>query len=57
MFCNGELMSLYRTNFIMMHHFKYNIEVLENMIPYEREIYTLMLINQLDKEQKQLQGN
>lgn len=52
-FGEGELLSLYRTNFLMMHNFGYDVQSMENMIPFEREIYTLMLIDQLAKEQEQ----
>jgi hypothetical protein len=52
-FGDGELLSLYRTNFLMMHNFGYDVQALESMIPFEREIYTLMLIDQLAKEQEQ----
>ncbi len=51
-FGDGELLSLYRTNFLMMHNFGYDVQAMENMIPFEREIYTLMLIDQLAKEQE-----
>jgi hypothetical protein len=37
----------------MMHNFGYDVQAMENMIPFEREIYTLMLIDQLAKEQEQ----
>jgi len=55
MFGNGELFALYRTNFVMMHNFQYNMEWFEGMIPFEREIYTHMLIDHLDKEKQRLQ--
>ena len=34
----------------MMHNFHYDIGLFENMIPFERELYTLMLIDQLEKD-------
>jgi len=46
------LIGLYRTNFLMMHTFGYSLEELENMIPFEREIYTLLLLDHLDKEKE-----
>lgn len=54
MFGDGELMSLYRTNFLMMHNFGYRLEEMEGMVPFERDIYTLMLIDHLNKEQERL---
>ena len=36
-----------------MHNFGYDVHTMENLIPFEREIYTLMLIEQLAKEQEE----
>ena len=33
-----------------MQHHKYNITEIENMIPWERDIYVDMLINQIKEE-------
>ena len=33
-----------------MHHHKYNITEIENMIPWERDIYVDMLINYIKEE-------
>jgi hypothetical protein len=52
MFGDGELMSLYRTNFLMMHNFGYDVNAMEAMLPFEREIYTLMLIDELNKQEQ-----
>ena len=57
MFGNGELFSIYKTNFVMFHNFKYDMEWFENLTPYEREIYTLMLMDHLEKEKLRLQKN
>jgi len=38
--------------FSMMQHHKYSLTELENMIPWEREIYVDMLINHIDEENK-----
>lgn len=46
----------YRTNFIMLHDFHYSLDELESMIPFEREIYTMMLIDKLEKEKQKLQN-
>ena len=46
---------MYRTNFNMMHHFNYSIDWFENMIPFEREIYTHMLIEQLEKDRQRIE--
>lgn len=33
------LENYFRTNFALMHHHKYNLRDLENMIPWEKVIY------------------
>lgn len=57
MFGNGELFSIYKTNFVMFHNFQYDMEWFENLTPYEREIYTLMLMDHLEKEKVRRQKN
>jgi hypothetical protein len=39
----------------MMQHHKYSLEELESMIPFEREIYTHMLVEFLKEEKKRLE--
>tara|TARA_R100000995_G_C3475766_1_gene120854 strand:+ start:535 stop:663 length:129 start_codon:yes stop_codon:yes gene_type:complete len=33
-----------------MQHHKYSLEELENMIPWEREVYVQLLVQHLDEE-------
>jgi len=40
------------TNFSLIHHHKYSLTELENMIPWEREIYVDMLVEHLKEEKK-----
>jgi len=47
-----------QTNFAMVQHHKYSLTELENMIPWEREIYVGLLIKHVEEEnerRKQLQ--
>jgi hypothetical protein len=47
------------TNFSLMHHHKYSLTELENMMPWEREIYIEMLtqfIKEENEKQKQRQA-
>jgi hypothetical protein len=37
-------------NFSLMHHHKYSLSELENMMPWEREIYLNMLLTHLKEE-------
>ena len=39
----------------MMQHHNYSLTELENMIPWEREIYIGLLINFLDEEKKKME--
>ena len=38
--------------FSMMQHHKYSLTELENMIPWEREIYVDMVLNHVQEENK-----
>jgi len=38
----------------MMQHHKYSLEELENMMPWEREIYMGLLINHIREENERL---
>jgi hypothetical protein len=46
---------MYQTNFALIQHHKYSLTELENMIPFEREIYITLLLNYLEEEQKKLE--
>lgn len=50
------LSNFYDVNFAMMQHHKYSLTELENMIPWEREIYVLMLIRYLEEEKERLKA-
>ena len=39
-----------KTNFSLMQHHKYSLTEIENMIPWEREIYVRFLIEWLKEE-------
>ena len=45
-----SLENYYRTNFAMMQHHKYSLTELEDMIPWEREIYISMLVEFVEQE-------
>jgi len=51
-FGKGELISMYRNNFMMIYHFGYSLTEIENLIPFELNIYTNMLLDQLRKEEE-----
>ena len=45
-----DLESYYKMNFALMHHHKYSLTELENMIPWEREIYVSLLQQYVEEE-------
>jgi|TARA_B100002019_G_scaffold46759_1_gene39413 hypothetical protein len=50
--------SYYKINFALMQHHKYSLTELEEMIPWEREIYLTLLQQYLEDEKlKEQQAN
>ena len=43
-------------NFALMQYHKYSLTELENMIPFERELYVYMLIQYLEEEKKRIES-
>jgi hypothetical protein len=55
---HADLASYYKTNFALMQHHKYSLTELENMIPWEREVYLTLLQQYVEEENlKQKQQN
>ena len=52
MFGWESLENFIRTNWAMMHHHKYTHTELENMIPWEREVYVALTAMYLKEEQE-----
>ena len=52
-----DLASYYKTNFALIHHHKYSLTELEDMIPWEREIYITLLQNYIEEENLKNQAN
>jgi len=46
----NSLENYFRTNFSLMQHHKYSLTELENMVPWEREIYVTLLLQHLEEE-------
>ncbi|HAI43126.1 MAG TPA: hypothetical protein DCM40_36010 [Maribacter sp.] len=53
---HDNLENYYRTNFILTNNFKYTLTELDNMMPWEREIY-LTLLNEYFKKMEEQQKN
>ena len=49
------LSSYYEMNFALMQHHKYSLTELENMIPWERDIYVELLRQHLEEEKKKIE--
>jgi hypothetical protein len=43
-------------NFALMQYHKYSLSDLENMIPFERDIYVAMLIQYLEEEKQRIES-
>ena len=52
-----NLESYYKVNFALMQHHKYSLTELENMIPWEREIYLSLLKQYIEEENLKQQQN
>jgi hypothetical protein len=49
------LKAYYESSFAMMQHHKYSLTELENMMPWERDIYQGLLIQHLQKEKEEME--
>jgi hypothetical protein len=55
---HADLASYYKINFALMQHHKYSLTELENMIPWEKEVYLTLLQQYIEEENlKQKQQN
>lgn len=51
---HDSLKNMFETNFALMQHHKYSLTELENMIPWERDIYVNLLIHHLQEQEKKM---
>ena len=54
-----SLESYYKINFALVQHHKYSLTEIENMIPWEKDVYVALLEQYIEEEnlrQKQLSG-
>jgi len=54
---HNDLESYFRVNFALMQHHKYSLTELENMIPWEKEIYLAFLQQYIEEENLKAQQN
>ena len=53
-----NLESYYKVNFALVQHHKYSLADIENMMPWEREVYITLLKQYIEEEKlKQQQNN
>ena len=50
-----NLESYYKTNFALIQHHKYSLTEIENMIPWEREIYISLLQQHIEEEKMRIE--
>tara|TARA_A100001037_G_C14804095_1_gene480240 strand:+ start:339 stop:527 length:189 start_codon:yes stop_codon:yes gene_type:complete len=51
---HDSLANHYQTNFAMIQHHKWSLTELENMFPFERQIYVLLLQNWIKEENSRI---
>ena len=49
-----SLINYFRTNFALMHHHKYSLNDLENMLPWERFIYVDLIKQHIKEEEDRI---
>ena len=52
-----NLESYYKVNFALVQHHKYSLTEIENMIPWEREVYAGLLIEHIEEENERAAKN
>jgi len=45
-----------RLNFSLMQYHKYSLTEIENMMPWERDIYVILLQNHLEEEEEKMKA-
>tara|TARA_R100000908_G_C3630755_1_gene71735 strand:- start:77 stop:253 length:177 start_codon:yes stop_codon:yes gene_type:complete len=50
-----DLETYYKVNFSLMQHHKYSLTEIENMMPWERDIYLAMLNQYVEEENSRIQ--
>lgn len=52
MLSDEDLAAMYKNNFLLTHVHKYSFEELDNMMPYEREIYISLFLQREEKKKR-----
>ena len=49
--CYNDLENYYKLNFALTQYHKWSLTEIENLIPWERDIYTMLLNKHLEEEE------
>jgi hypothetical protein len=49
---HDDLSNMYQLNFALMQHHNYSLTELDEMIPFERDIYVTLLKNYLEEQEE-----
>lgn len=52
----NSLRDYFTLNFALMHHHKYSLTELEEMLPWEREIYVSLLVKHINEQNQKNKG-
>ena len=52
---HDSVFNYYKTNFALMQHHKYSLTELENMMPWEREVYIGLLMQYIKEENERIE--
>ena len=52
-----DMMSYYKLNFALMQYHKYSLTEIENMMPWERDVYVALLQNHIKEEEEKQKAN
>jgi hypothetical protein len=56
MLSHTNLANYYKTVFALTQHHKYQISEVENILPYERDLYVDLLLEYLEEQKQKQQG-
>lgn len=57
MMIHMDLENYYQLNFSLIQYHKYSLTEIENLIPWERDVYVTLLKNHLEEEKSKQQQN
>jgi len=49
---HDDLSNHFKTNFMLMRHHKYSLTELEMMLPWERDVHIILLLQALEEEKR-----